>query len=170
VVRRRSRWRTTARRVLGFLAAPLLLLVFGCDHPPKDADRRLDQLTAQKIYQDPPPGTAVLLAEGRDRGLDSTIASRYPSVVRIYKVEQTADAIINHYQQTYPEYGWSTGSYFPAPDQRGADLIGTSGSIYADVYVGEQAYVPGYPAVTPSTAPTWSGTYVTVYLAAHSHG
>jgi hypothetical protein len=143
----------------------LLLLVFGCDHPPKHANRLLDQLATQKIYQDPPPGTAVLLAEGRDRGLDSTVASRYPSVVRIYKVEQAADPIIAYYQRTYPEYGWSTGSYYPAPGPRGADLIGTAGTIYADVYVGAQPYVPGYPAVTPSTAPTWSGTYVTVHLA-----
>jgi hypothetical protein len=169
VAHRWTRLRAAGRRVLVILAAPLLFILFGCDRPPTDADRILDQLAAQKIYTDAPPGGAVLLAEGRDKGLASTVANRDPSVARVYSVAQPVDEIVAYYRRTYPEYHWHTDSYYPAPATHGFELVSTSGSIGVDVYVGGQPFIPQYPAITPSQAPTGHGTYVTVYLSAASH-
>jgi hypothetical protein len=147
----------------------LLLIIFGCDRPPKDADRILDQLAAEKIYTDAPPGDAVLLAQGRDKGLASSAASRDPSLVRIYAVTQPVDAIVTYYEQTYPQYRWHADYYYPVAVTHGFNLVNTSGWMGVSIYIGAVPYVPQHPTVTPSQAPSGHGIYVTVHLSGNSH-
>src|SRR5262249_25477700 len=136
VARWQSRLRATGRRALLIIAAPLLLIIFGCDRPPKDADRILDQLAAAKIYTDAPPGDAVLLAQGRDKGLASSAASRDPSLVRIHAVTQPVDAIVTYYEQTYPQYRWHADYYYPVAVTHGFNLVNTSGWMGVSIYIG----------------------------------
>ena len=159
----------TARHLLALTVIPLLLSVAACDGPPGGADRAMDQMAAMKIYTDPPPADAVLLAQGRDPGLASSITSRDPNVARVYAVSAAADAVVTHYKTTYPQYNWHTDYYFPPGATTGIELDGTSGWMRISVFVGAAPPRLDYPAITPSAAPADHPTYLTIFLAGLPH-